>query len=92
MYLTYCEEDTYFLITELWFNYNDRNYYSQRGINEGTMLYILKNKEGLITVRHEAQLEGELKEIQTIFNYDDSLQICGETLQKKPKTKRIIKK
>ena len=85
MYITNCKENTYFEITEIWFHYNERIEYAKRGIEEGTVVYILKNNDEQITVNSESNIE-------TSFTYDEALNICGEPLQKKPKIKSMIKK
>ena len=85
MYLTHCEENTYFEITEIWFHYYERMEYAKREIEEGKVLYISEKNDKHIIVNSESN-------IVTSFTYDEAMQICGEQLQKKPRTKSIIKK
>lgn len=92
MYLNSCKENTYFEITELWFHYEERIEYAKRGIEEGSIVYIVENTKEKVTVASEIKIEDINQIINTSFNRIDAMQICGEPLQKKPKTKSIIKK
>lgn len=90
MYLNHCPQDTYFEITELWFEYKDRMYYMDRGIEEGEIVYILENSEENITLSTKSPQTNE--SINITFTKEEAFQICGEPIQKKPKTKRITKR
>lgn len=82
MYLTNCKENTYFEITEIWFPYEDRDFYKKRGIDEQKIIYVLENNEQ-ITISSQIQIEDKLETINTTFSYEDSLQIWGNVLTNK---------
>lgn len=72
MYLAHCPKDNYFQITELWFDYAQRQIYNS--LQEGDIIYVIENDGKVITIADEKQ--------DYTFTYHQALDVYGEQLRK----------
>lgn len=74
MTLFSCEKDNYFFIEELWFYYKQMEFYNEKGLLEGEIIYVNdKDEESITVVNNKNYLK---------LPKEDALNIYGNIPQK----------